>query len=94
MDYFAAMSRVNYGCHGHASNFLLSIFDREFPSPHAKPGAKASVEDDVRLLTEEEGKELCRKCIKELHTRFLVSQPKFIIKIVDKNGVRVLNLDE
>ena len=93
MDYFAAMSKVNYGCHGHAAHFLLSIFDREFPSPHAKPGSKASIENDVKLLSEEEGLELCRKCIKELHTRFMVSQPHFIIKIVDKNGIRELKLD-
>ena len=29
-------------------------------------------------------------CIKELQTRFLMSQNKFIIKCVDTNGVRVL----
>ena len=38
MDVYSALSKVNFGVHGHASNFLLSIFDREwkvgtFPCP-------------------------------------------------------------
>jgi len=38
----------------------------------------------------EQAKAVVGKCIAELHTRFLISQPKFIMKIVDKDGVRIL----
>lgn len=72
IDYLASSNKVNYGCHGHASNFLLSILDREWKEN----------------LTEAEGLEIIRKCIAELQTRFLVSQPKFVVKIVDSSGTR------
>ena len=42
-------------------------------------------------LNEEEAKELVRACIKQLHTRFLMHQPSFKVKVVDKNGVRELD---
>merc|ERR1719240_2086119 len=78
LDYLASLQKVNFGCHGVASNFLLSIFDREW-----KEGLK-----------EDEALEIVKKCIKELHTRFLVSQPTFTVKIVDSNGIRVMELGE
>ena len=34
--------------------------------------------------------EIINKCIAELQTRFLVHMPKFLIKIVDKDGIRVI----
>lgn len=76
MDYLASFSKVSFGAHGYASNFVLSVFDREW-----KAG-----------LTEPEGLDIVRKCIHELHTRFMISQPYFTVKIVDANGVRVLQL--
>lgn len=42
----------------------------------------------------EAAKELIRACIKQLHTRFLLHQPTFKIKIVDADGVREISLDE
>ena len=30
LDYLASSNKVNYGCHGHVSSFVLSIFDREW----------------------------------------------------------------
>jgi 20S proteasome alpha/beta subunit len=43
-------------------------------------------------MTVEEGIELVKKCIHELHVRFLISQPNFFIKIVDKDGIREIKL--
>lgn len=74
------MSKVNFGAHGYAAHFLISVFDRHYPV------------NTPESLTEEAGIELVKKCIHELHTRFLMNQPNFIIKIVDKNGIRVLNI--
>lgn len=76
IDVYASFSKVNFGAHGYASNFLLSVFDRDY-----KKG-----------MTEEEGLDLIRKCIHELHTRFMISQPNFTVKVVDKNGTRVVKL--
>ena len=36
--------------------------------------------------------QVVKKCIHELHTRFMISQPNFVIKIVDQSGVRVVKL--
>ena len=65
---------MNYGCHGYVSSFVLSIFDREW----------------VPNMSEAQGLELLKKCIDEIQIRFLVHMPEFSVKIVDKDGVRVL----
>ena len=74
MDYFGALSKVNYGCQGYASNFCLSIMDRDW----------------TEGLSQDEAVAIVDKCIKELKVRFLMSQPNFIIKVIDKDGVRTL----
>ncbi len=76
MDYLAAFSKVDFGAHGYAAAFVLSVFDRDW-----KPN-----------MNLEEGLDVIRKCIYELHSRFLISQPKFIIKVVDKDGTRRVEL--
>ena len=74
IDYLAALAKVNYGAQGYASNFTLSIMDRDW-----KEG-----------LSEDEAVGIVEKCIKELQVRFLISQPNFMIKVVNKDGVRVV----
>ena len=76
MDYLAALSKVNFGAHGYAANFILSVFDRDWK----------------KHMTLEEAKEVVRRCIHELKTRFLISQPVFIVKMVDSNGTKTLTL--
>mmetsp|Transcript_3996 Transcript_3996/g.4615 ORF Transcript_3996/g.4615 Transcript_3996/m.4615 type:complete len:201 (+) Transcript_3996:42-644(+) len=73
MDYLAALEKVDFGCHGHASSFCLSIMDREFRKD----------------LDEEEAINIIDHCIDEIHTRFLINQPNYMIKVIDKNGVRI-----
>ena len=75
MDYMASLHKMNFAAHGYAGFFLYALLDR-----HWKAG-----------LNEEEAKELVRACIKQLHTRFLMHQPSFKVKVVDKNGVRELD---
>jgi len=74
MDYMAALTKLKYGAQGYASNFCLSIMDRDY-----KEG-----------LTEEEAVQIVEKCIKELQVRFLLNQSNFLIKAIDKDGVRVV----
>ena len=72
MDYMASLAKVNFGAHGYAANFILSVFDRDW-----KKG-----------MNLDEGLVVVRKCIHELKTRFLIHQPVFVIKVVDQNGIR------
>lgn len=76
MDYMASLAKVNFGAHGYAANFVLSVFDRDW----------------TKGMNVEQGLEVIRRCIHELRVRFLISQPVFVIKIVDKDGTRVLNM--
>jgi 20S proteasome alpha/beta subunit len=76
VDYLASLTKVGFGAHGYASNFILSTFDRDF-----KKG-----------MPLEQGLEVIRKCINELHTRFLISQPNFVVKVVDKDGCREVKI--
>jgi 20S proteasome subunit beta 4 len=76
IDYLAALAKVDFGAHGYAANFILSVFDRDW-----KPN-----------MSLEEGLGVIRKCVHELHTRFLISQPNFTVKVVDKDGIRTVTL--
>jgi len=74
LDYLGLMHKVEFGAHGYAANFVLSIFDRH----HKKD---LSLEDGIQLIN---------TCIKEIQTRFLISQPDFVIKVIDKDGIRTI----
>lgn len=76
MDYMASLSKVNFGAHGYAANFILSVFDRDWK----------------KNMNLEECLEVVRKCIHELRTRFLISQPVFIIKMVDESGTKTISI--
>ena len=73
MDYMGALQKVNFAAHGYSSYFALSIMDRYW-----KPD-----------MTLEEGKALLRKCVEQLRTRFLVSLPSFMLKIITADGITV-----
>jgi len=75
MDYLAALQKVKYGGHGYAAYFCLSIMDKEY---------RDGLNEDAAVA-------ILRKCIEEIKTRMILNQPNFMIKIVDKNGVRVLD---
>jgi 20S proteasome subunit beta 4 len=80
MDMYASMSKVKYGCQGYASHFCHGLMDRQY-----KGEGK---------MTEQDAIDLIQACIKELQKRFLMSLPNFIIKVIDKDGVRVVSADE
>lgn len=56
-------------------SFVLSLFDKAW-----RPG-----------LSVEEAVELCDKGIAEIRSRLSVAPPSYVIKIVDKDGGRVLH---
>ena len=43
-------------------------------------------------MTLDEGLELARLCVGQLKMRFLMNQPQFIVKVVDKDGTRLVEL--
>ena len=75
LDYLANMHKMKYAVHGYAGNFLLSILDKDY-----KDG-----------LTVEEALTILNACMAELKIRFLINSPRFIVKVVDQNGIRVLD---
>jgi 20S proteasome alpha/beta subunit len=75
LDYMGTLHKVKYGAQGYAQYFCSSIFDKECTAN----------------MTEEDALKVVDMCIKEIHTRFMLSQPNFMIKKVDKEGVKVLS---
>jgi 20S proteasome subunit beta 4 len=76
LDHLASITRLPFASHGYASYFCMSLMDR-----HYHPN-----------LSVEEAKELLRKCIHELKTRFIANLPKFVVKIIDKDGIREVEI--
>ena len=77
MDYLGSCVKQNYGAQGYASNFCLSIMDRDWDEG----------------MNEEQAVKVVEHCIQELKMRFLINQSNFIIKVIDKEGVRTLKFD-
>lgn len=74
MDYLGSCAKAKYGAQGYASNFCLSIMDRDWDEG----------------LNEGQAVGIVEHCIRELQMRFLINQSNFIIKVIDKDGVRTL----
>jgi len=76
MDYLASMEKVNKAAHGYGAMFTFGLMDRYWNKD----------------LTLAEAKDVIRKCIAELETRFVIDLGKYRCKVVDKNGTRVEDL--
>eukprot|EP01025_Chloroclados_australasicus_P034927 TRINITY_DN3566_c0_g2_i3.p3 TRINITY_DN3566_c0_g2~~TRINITY_DN3566_c0_g2_i3.p3 ORF type:complete len:193 (+),score=26.19 TRINITY_DN3566_c0_g2_i3:104-682(+) len=76
MDYLATMHKMNIGGTGYGSYFVLSLLDKLW---HPN-------------LTEEEAIELMKKGIEEVKKRLVVAHPGYIMKIVNKDGIKVVQL--
>jgi len=76
MDYLGSLQKLNTAAHGYCSYFLFSIFDRNW-------------KEDITL---EEGIKLVETCIEQLHKRFLINMQAFIVKVIDKKGIRKIDI--
>ena len=74
MDYLATMHRMNVAGTGYGSYFVLSMLDRLW-----RP--KLSVGEALEMM---------EKGVAEVLKRLVVAPPAYVIKIVDKVGIRVL----
>lgn len=74
LDYLATLHKVNTGGTGYGSYFTLSLFDKLWHPD----------------LTEAEALSMMEKGIEEVRRRLVVAAPKFLVKVVDKDGVRTV----
>lgn len=74
MDYLGNFKSMKFSSHGYGGIMSGSIFDR-FYTPD---------------LTQEQAYEILKKCVIEIHKRFVVNQVKFNVAVVGKNGVGFL----
>jgi len=75
MDYMASLQKLDFACQGYAGYFVLSILDR-----HYKKG-----------MNLEEGLAVLQLCLEQLKTRFVLNGVSFVIKVVTKDGITVLD---
>lgn len=76
LDYLASMHEVSVGAHGYAGYFAYSLFDRYWRK-------------DMDL---EEGKDCMKKILAELEARFLLGVKSVSCRVVDKDGIRLVDL--
>ncbi|CAA90462.1 putative proteasome subunit beta type-4 [Schizosaccharomyces pombe] len=76
LDYLATCVRVPYACQGYSSFYCLSIFDRYY-----KPDL--TIDEAVRIM---------KLCFDELKKRMPIDFKGFICKVVDKDGIREINI--
>ncbi|KAF9036389.1 20S proteasome subunit [Panaeolus papilionaceus] len=76
IDYLGTMTEVPFAAHGYGAYFALSLLDR-YHDP------SASLEEGIATL---------KRCIDEVSKRLVVTPGKYKVKIVDKDGVREIEL--
>jgi len=74
MDYLGTNIEVPFAVHGYGSYFTLSVMDRMYHQ-------NMSEADAVHMI---------QLCVNELAGRFPFSLGKFRVRIIDKNGIRLL----
>eukprot|EP00041_Stephanoeca_diplocostata_P012892 m.217584 g.217584 ORF g.217584 m.217584 type:complete len:199 (+) comp19131_c0_seq4:48-644(+) len=72
IDYMASMAQVPYAAQGYGGFFTLSILDKHY-------------KDNMNL---QEASALLKRCISEVQHRFLAQMPRFMVHVVDKDGIR------
>ncbi|KAK2460732.1 hypothetical protein APHAL10511_007202 [Amanita phalloides] len=76
VDYLGTLTEVPFGAHGYGSYFALSLLDR-YHDP------EASLEEGLATL---------KRCIDQVAKRLVVSPERYKVKVVDKDGVRDVEL--
>ncbi|KAJ7593724.1 20S proteasome subunit [Mycena floridula] len=76
MDYFGTLTEVPFAAHGYGAYFSLSLLDR-YHDP------EASLEEGLATL---------KRCIDETSKRLVGSSLTYKVKVVDKDGVREVEI--
>jgi 20S proteasome subunit beta 4 len=77
LDYLGSMHKVPHAAHGYCSYYALSLFDKFY-------------QKDMNI---EEGLQVFRVIVKELQLRFPLHFGPIKVKVVDKEGIREVNLE-
>lgn len=75
IDYLGTQAVLPYAAHGYAAFYCMSLLDK-----HYRP--------EMNLT---EGLELLKLCIKELQTRMPIDFKGCDVKVVDKDGIRIID---
>ena len=78
LDYLSSCTAMKFAAHGHASYFCMSTMDRYW---------KENMNLDQAIF-------VLKMCIKELKTRYIVNMTDFKVKVIDKNGIKEINLSD
>lgn len=73
LDYMGTLQKIPFGAQGYSQYFTLSTMDREY-----REGLDEAAAIDI-----------IGKSIHELQSRLVIKQSNYIIKVIDKDGVRV-----
>ena len=74
MDYLASMLDMPYAVHGHGSYVTVGVLDSQYDPA-------MNVDEALVLL---------KNCVKELQKRFLINFDRFVVRIVNKDGIEQL----
>ncbi|KAG6380105.1 nucleophile aminohydrolase [Boletus reticuloceps] len=95
IDYLGTVVEVPFAAHGYGSYFALSLLDRwAIALTRGRPRRHT----DILLryhnpeATLEEGLATLKRCINEVSKRLIVSPDRYKVKVVDKDGVREVEL--
>lgn len=77
LDYLGSLVELPFAAHGYGANFCLGLLDRQYKKD----------------LTREEAKQLLENCIQELNTRFLINLSSFVVRSIDKDGIKTIDLN-
>jgi len=78
LDYLGSMHQVAKGGHGYGNYFMGGLLDEKWYPD----------------MTLEEAIEACKDCLTALSKRFLIKQPVFMAKVVDKDGIREIDISQ
>lgn len=74
LDYLGSVIETSKAAHGYAEFLVSSVMDTL----------------QTAEMTEEEGLKVLEKCLVSMRQRFVMSQTSFTIKVVRKDGIRVI----
>lgn len=75
LDYLASLVDLKYAAHGYGGFFSLSIMDRYH----------------LESMTPEEGYDLLKKCVREVHERLIINLPNFKVQLINAEGIKDLD---
>jgi len=95
IDYLGTLTQVPFAAHGYGAYFVLSLLDKLVflcVCIHSHELMNAVIRYHNPDASLEEGLAVLKRCVQELAKRLIVSPDKYKVKVVDKDGVREVNL--